>query len=84
MKFYIAVEEMRSTVVEVEAENSEEAKQKAEKAYSEDKICLNNVDYIDDGTCFYDETDKYKPCVDSGLCADFQKILWYEDFNGGK
>ena len=58
MKFYIAVEEMRSTVVEVEAENSEEAKQKAEKAYSEDKICLNNVDYIDDGTCFYDEVDE--------------------------
>lgn len=40
MKFYIAVEEMRSTVIEVEAANSEEAKQKVEKAYSEDEICL--------------------------------------------
>lgn len=74
MKFYIAVEEMRSTVVEVEAENSEEAKQKAEKAYSEDKICLNNVDYIDDGTCFYDETKVWKGAIDNGYDADFQKI----------
>lgn len=71
MKFYIAVEEMRSTVVEVEAENSEEAIQKAEKAYSEDKVCLNSVDYIDDGTCFYDETDRWKKCVNG---TDFQKI----------
>ena len=74
MKFYIAVEEMRSTVIEVEAENSEEAKQKVEKAYSEDEICLNDVDYIDDGTCFYDETDKWKKIVEE-CGADFQKIL---------
>lgn len=74
MKFYIAVEEMRSTVIEVEAENAEEAISKVEEAYSEDEICLNSVDYIDDGTCFYDETDKWSPCIEDGYKVHFQKI----------
>lgn len=74
MKFYIEVEEMRSTVVEVEAESESEAIFKAEKAYSEDEICLDNFDYIDDGTCFYNETDKWKSCFEGGYLANFQKI----------
>lgn len=74
MKFYIEVEEMRSTVVEVEAENIDEALLKAETAYSEDEICLNDVDYIDDGTCFYDETDKWKSCIEGGYVTHFQQI----------
>ena len=74
MKFYIAVEEIRSTVVEVEAENADEAILKAERAYSEDEICLNDVDYIDDGTCFYDETDKWESCIEDGYVTHFQKI----------
>ena len=74
MKFYISVEEMRSTVVEVEAENVDEAISKVEEAYGEDIICLDNVDYINDGTCFYDETDRIKPLVESGCATDFQKI----------
>ena len=74
MKFYIAVEEMRSTVVEVEAENVDEAISKVEEAYSEDEICLNSVDYIDDGTCFYDETDRWKEGIELGYAVDFQKI----------
>ena len=74
MKFYIVVEEMRSTVVEVEAENVDNALLKAETAYSEDEICLDGVDYIDDGTCFYDETDKWKPCIEGGYVTNFQQI----------
>ena len=74
MKFYIAVEEMRSTVVEVDAETVDEALSKVEEAYSEDEVCLNSVDYIDDGTCFYDETDKWKPCIEAGYATHFQKI----------
>lgn len=73
MKFYIFVEEVRSTTVEVEAESSEEAIQKAEEAYNDDEICLNDVSYIDDGTCFYDETDTVKEYVEQGY-ADFQKV----------
>lgn len=73
MKFYIAVEEMRSTVVEVEADNESEAIQKVEHAYSEDVICLNDVNYIDDGTCFYNETDRWESAVKNGG-TNFQKI----------
>lgn len=73
--FYIAVEEIRSTVVEVEAENQHAAIKKVEKAYSEDIICLNNADYINDGTSFYDETEKLKESVDLGYSTNFQKIL---------
>lgn len=74
MKFYIAVEEMRSTVVEVEAENEDEAILKAENAYYEDEICLNDYDYIDDGTIFYDETDRWLPCIEGGYVTHFQHI----------
>ena len=74
MKFYISVEEMRSTVVEVEAETEAEAIGKVENAYAEDEICLNDVDYIDDGTCFYNETDKWDCAVKAGFTVNFQKI----------
>lgn len=74
MKFYIAVEEMRSTVVEVEADNESEAIDKAVSAYEIDEICLNDEDYVVDGTCFYDETDRWKESVESGYETDFQKI----------
>lgn len=74
MKFYIAVEEIRSTVVEVEADNVEQAMSKVENAYAKDEICLNYVDYIDDGTLFYDETDRWKPCIEDGYEANFQRI----------
>lgn len=74
-KFYISIEEMRSTVVEVYAKSSKAAIEKVEKAYAEDKICLDNADYIDDGTCFYDETEKWKESIDLGYSTNFQKIL---------
>lgn len=46
------MEETRSTVLEVKAETPEYALQKVEKAYEKDEVCLNHVDYIDDGACF--------------------------------
>lgn len=74
MKFYIAVEEMRSTVIEVEADNKDEAFSKVEEAYSDYIISLNSNDYIDDGTCFYDETDTWSECIKNGYETNFQKI----------
>lgn len=73
MKFYIEVEEMRSTVVEVEADNAEQAISKVEQAYDDDVICLNGVDYIDDGTEFYDETSRWTEAVKNKL-TNFQRI----------
>lgn len=75
MKYYIAVEEMRSTVIEIEADSADEAMSKVEKAYNDDVVCLNSTDYIDDGACFRDETNEWKPCIESGYEAHFQKIL---------
>lgn len=74
MKYYISIEEVRSTVVEVEAETIEQAEEKVEKAYDEDMICLNDIDYIDDGTCFYDETDKWKEAIKNGYEMKFMQI----------
>lgn len=72
MKYYIAIEEMRSTVVEVEADNYDDALYKAEDAYCKDVISLNDCQYIDDGTQFYDETDTW--CEDTETTKDFLKI----------
>ena len=74
MKFYISVEEVRSTVVKVEAESLEKAIQKVEKAYSEDEVCLDDASYIDDGTTFYDETDRWGNAASMGL-VNFHNIL---------
>ena len=74
MKFYFAVEERRSTVVEIEAANAEEALSKVEEAYGEDEICLNDVNYINDGACFYDETDQWTECIKNGYEVHFQKL----------
>lgn len=74
MKFYISIEEVRSTVVEVEADNESEAINKVENAYGEDEVCLDSPEYIDDGTCFYNETDKWEECIKNGYATKFQKI----------
>ena len=69
MKFYIAVVETRSTVVEVGAETLEEAKNKAIDAYNEGIICLDGEDYADD-TDFLDETDAWVGTEHSFLSID--------------
>lgn len=74
MKYYIAVEEVRSTVVEVDAESESEAMLKIEKAYSEDEICLDKPQYINDSTQFYDETELWMEVIKNGFKKEFQKI----------
>ena len=59
MKFYIEIEETRIKVVEVEAENSEEAIEKTKEAYKLDEIYMDDVSYIAE-TSFSDETCIYK------------------------
>lgn len=68
MKFYISVVETHSTLVEVEAENSEEAINKTIDACNEGIICLDDEGYTDD-LDFIDETDKWKDSL-----AQFQVI----------
>lgn len=74
MKFYIAVEEIRSTVIEVDAESLNDAINKAENAYYENEICLDNIKYIVDGTLFNDETAEWEQSIKLGYKPDFQKI----------
>lgn len=74
MKYYIAVEEIRSTVVEVDAESESEAMSKIEKAYSEDEICLDEPQYINDDTQFYDETELWMEVIKNGFKKEFQNI----------
>lgn len=73
MKFYVGVVEHRSKVVEVEAGGYEEALTKAEAAYYDDVILLDMND-IDDGTEFFDETDLWTPCIETGYKVRFQRI----------
>lgn len=74
IKNHFDKEEKRSTVLEVEAEKREKALEKAEEAYEKNEVCLNHTDYIDDGTCFYDETETWRECIENGYNQDFQKL----------
>ena len=73
MKYYIAVEEKRSTVIEVEADNLSQAIDKVDKAYERNEINLNSDIYTDD-IDFLDETDKWKKAIDDGYKICFEKI----------
>jgi hypothetical protein len=74
MKYYISVVEQRSMIVEVEAEELSEAIDKAQEAYDDDLISLDDPDTIDEGTHFLDETDKWAKSAAEGL-TNFQSIL---------
>lgn len=67
MKYYIEVEEIRSTVVEIEAASEKEAILKAEAAYYDNTICLDDAKYTNDGTEFSNETKRYKQLVENGM-----------------
>lgn len=73
MKYYIAIEERRSLVVEVEAESVEKATYMAQQAYDADEITLDR-DAIDDDTQFFDETDRWKESIEDGYETHFPKI----------
>lgn len=67
MKFYIGVTELRSTVVEVEAEDICKAIEMAEEAYNEGIICLDNLDCIDVGEYHtFDLTMEWKTILENG------------------
>ncbi len=46
-KFKIEVKETLSKVIEIEAENVEEAIQKVSESYQNEKIILDSEDYVD-------------------------------------
>lgn len=73
MKYYIAIEERRSLVVEVEAESVEKATYMAQQAYDAEEITLDR-DAIDDDTQFFDETDRWKESIEDGYETHFPKI----------
>ena len=54
--FYISVTETLNRIVEVHAEDSSEALQKAEDAYYNEEIVLDSDDFVD--TDFNDETEE--------------------------
>ena len=54
--FYISVTETLNKIVEVHAEDSGEALQKAEDAYHNGEIVLDSEDFVD--TDFNDETEE--------------------------
>lgn len=74
MKYYFRVEETRTAIVAVEADSVDEAFERVDDAYSEDKICLNNESYIDDGAEFHDETDWWGPMVEKGYPVNLIKL----------
>lgn len=73
MKYYIAIEERRSLVVEVEAESVEKATYMAQQAYDAEEITLDK-DAIDDDTQFFDETDRWKKSIEDGYETYFPKV----------
>lgn len=73
MKFYVSIVEHRSKVVEVEAGEYEDALTKVETAYYDGVISLDMND-IDDGTEFFNETDAWTSCIETGYKVRFQRI----------
>lgn len=73
MKFYICVKEVRSTAVEVEAENEQEAMKKAEEAYRTGDICLDDPECTED-VALYDHTSRWQKFIASGIPYNFQKV----------
>ena len=64
---FILIEETRTVLVKIKTESVEEAIQEVEAAYERDAICLNNPDYITDGTIYHDETESGKNVCKKGL-----------------
>ena len=52
MKYYVSVTETLNRVVSVEAENENEAIEKAKDAYCKNEIVLFGDDYLDDSSRF--------------------------------
>lgn len=71
---FILIEETRTVLVKIKTENVEEAIQEVEAAYERDAICLNNPDYIADGTIYHDETEIWEECLQEGIDFNYIEI----------
>ena len=70
--FYISVTETLKRIVEVHAEDSSEALQKAEDAYYNEEIVLDSDDFVD--TDFNDETERLLESYDNGGLPKYYEV----------
>ena len=70
--FYISVTETLNRIVEVHAEDSSEALQKAEDAYYNEEIVLDSEDFVD--TDFNDETERLLESYDNGGLPKYYEV----------
>lgn len=72
--FYIAVTEMLSRVVRIEAENELDALDKVDSAFNEGLYSLNGEDFVDRQVD--DETDEWESMIEQGLKdkKDFMEV----------
>ena len=70
--YYISVTETLKRIVEVHAEDSSEALQKAEDAYYNEEIVLDSDDFVD--TDFNDETERLLESYDNGGLPKYYEV----------
>ena len=70
--FYISVTETLNKIVEVQAEDSSEALQKAEDAYYNGEIVLDSEDFVD--TEFEDDTERLLESYDNGGMPKYYEV----------
>ncbi len=70
--FYISVTETLNRIVEVHAEDTNEALQKVEDAYYNGEVVLDSEDFVD--TDFTDETEQTLDCYELGGMPKFYEI----------
>ena len=69
---YISVTETLNKIVEVHAENKQEALQKAEDSYYNDEFELDHNDIVD--TDFEDDTERLLESYDNGGMPKFYEV----------
>ena len=70
--YYISVTETLNRIVEVHAEDSSEALQKAEDAYYNGEIVLDSEDFVD--TEFEDDTERLLESYDNGGMPKYYEV----------
>ena len=70
--YYISVTETLNKIVEVQAEDSSEALQKAEDAYYNGEIVLDSEDFVD--TEFEDDTERLLESYDNGGLPKYYEV----------
>ena len=70
--FYISITETLNKIVEVHAEDSSEALQKAEDAYYNGEIVLDSEDFVD--TEFEDDTERLLESYDNGGMPKYYEV----------